>query len=431
MFQQVRLNLMTFIELRRRLRGFSLSPARLLRMQLEKARSLLVHCQEAFPFYRHRFAAARFDPRTMRSLEELRSIPPLTKEEYRDFTLETVQADPGRYERYFQDGTSGSTGLPLKIYRTETERAYMLSKYLRALFLNGHRWRDRTFCLPSPHRLSRSDSFVQRLGLLRRDCVAYTAPAAEMVAAYRRQPVDLLYANRSHLVMMAEHIKAHGLEIDLPRLVCSSSEMMDAYSRNLIEEVFGPGRLFEVYGAVEFNNLAFQIRGESCFRFNHDTDLLELENKEGQVNPHAGHCLVTDLHIRSFPLVRYRLDDWIEMEKGDGVPRIRRIIGRRDDRFILANGERKSFHPVYEIMEKEPGVRQFRFIQESPEHVDVQLVVAGKLDRNLLERRLRPALDSEFNHSVRFRFHYFDALPLDPSGKLRMVVSKVRGAQAP
>jgi len=420
------LNLLIYQELRKLLRAFPFSWPAVQKHQLERVKALLQSCYKSFDFYRKRFDSVGFRPEQMRYIEEMQIIPTLTKEEYRDFTGKLVNADPRRYTNWYQDGTSGSTGLPLKIYRNRRERAFMLAKYLRALFLNGYRYRDLTFCLPSPHRLSESDSILQRFGFLRRICVPYTAKVEQMVDGYLQQPVDLLYANRSQLVLMAEYIKKFGIVIVRPRLVCSSGEVMDASSRALIEEVFGEGRLFEVYGAVEFNNLAFQIIGQEGLHFNHDTNILELEDENGRINRKAGRCLITDLHIRSFPLIRYRLDDWIEMEEGNVTPRIKRIVGRSDDWFILPNGEKKPFHPVYEIMEKEKAVRRFRFVQQAVDEIDVQLVTDAQINRAAFERRLLAALNSEFNHAVRFSFHFFDVLPIDPNSKLRMVVSMIR-----
>lgn len=425
-FHRGHLNLLTYQELRRRLRAFPFSWDDLQRYRLEKVRRFLSDCYESFAFYRRRFDAVGFDPRTMRSIEEIQALPCLTKDEYRDFCAEQVGRDPGKYSGWYQDGTSGTTGNPLKILRSPRERAYMLSKYLRTLFLNGLRYRDVTYCLPSPHRMSPIDSHLQRFGILRRVCVPYTESVERMVAGYLRQKVDLLYANRSHLALMAEYIKGRGIEITKPRLVCSSGEMMDAPSRMLIEEVFGEGRLFEVYGAVEFNNLAFQIVGERGFHFNHDTNIIELEDESGHINLRAGRCLITDLHIRSFPLIRYRLDDWIEMEEGDGEPRIKKIVGRSDDWFVLADGTRKPFHSVYEIMEKETEVRRFRFIQQAIDRIDVLLVTGTLKDRDALERRIATALHHEFKHAVQFRFQYFDELPPDPHAKMRMVISNIK-----
>lgn len=429
MIEQGLLNPSIYLELRKLLRSFPFIWPNVQKYQLEQVKVLLHDCYESFDFYRQRFDAVGFKPKQLRYIEEMQILPSLTKEEYRDFTAHVVNADPGRYASWYQDGTSGSTGLPLKIFRNRRERAYMIAKYMRALFLNGYRYRDLTFCLPSPHRLSKSDSFLQHFGLLRRISVPYTESVEKMVDGYRRQPVDFLYANRSHLVLMAEYIKEHGIDIVPPRLVCNSGEMMDEPSRKLIEEVFGAGRMFEVYGAVEFNNLAFQLIGQSGFHFNHDTDIIELEDEAGKINSQAGRCLITDLHIHSFPLIRYCLDDWIEMEEGEGAPMIKKIVGRSDDWFFLPNGEKKPFHPVYEIMEKEKGARRFRFVQQTVDEIDVQLVTAVQTNRAALESRLLIALNSEFNHAIRFHFHYFDALPADGNSKLRMVVSKVKGGK--
>jgi phenylacetate-coenzyme A ligase PaaK-like adenylate-forming protein len=431
MNSQARLNLTIYSQLRKRLRAFPFSWPEIQPQRLEMVKALLGYCYENFAFYRERFDSAGFKPERMRALEDLQLIPALSKEEYRDFTTATVNANPSRYADWYQDSTSGSTGLPLKIYRDRRERAYMIAKYLRALFLNGYHHRDLTFCLPSPHRLSESDSWFQRFGLLRRISVPYTAEVERMVDGYRRQKVDLLYANRSQLVLMAEFIKKQGIAITPPRLVCSSGEVLDEVSRAAIEEVFGAGRLFEVYGAVEFNNLAFQLAGARAFHFNHDTDIIELEDEKGRINAVTGRCLVTDLHIRSFPLVRYRLDDWIEMADASGAPMIRKIVGRSDDWLILPGGEKKPFHAVYEIMEKESDVRRFRFVQHSTVEIELQLVTDARSSRTALEARLLAALQAGISPAIRFRFQYFDALPIDASGKLRMVVSKVRqGAPA-
>jgi hypothetical protein len=57
------------------------------------------------------------------------------------------------------------------------------------------------------------------------------------------------------------------------------------------------------------------------------------------------------------------------------------------------------------------------------------MVADGQSDRAALEHRILAALDAEFSHAVHFRFHYFDDLPVDPHGKLRMVVSHLKGGK--
>ena len=54
----------------------------------------------------------------------------------------------------FMDTTSGSSGIPLKIYRTRTERAYQMAKWLRVLYLNGYSALDKIFSITMPKRIN-------------------------------------------------------------------------------------------------------------------------------------------------------------------------------------------------------------------------------------------------------------------------------------
>ncbi len=54
----------------------------------------------------------------------------------------------------FMDTTSGSSGIPLKIYRTRTERAYQMAKWLRVLYLNGYSALDNIFSITMPKRIN-------------------------------------------------------------------------------------------------------------------------------------------------------------------------------------------------------------------------------------------------------------------------------------
>lgn len=424
MLSKTFLNLNVFYELKKLLKNFPFHPRQVKSIQLKKLKKLLVHTYNCFDFYRDLFDRAKFDPHTVEQIEDIKRLPVMDKDMYREFSYSLINDNPGRYEKYYKDGTSGSTGKPLAIYRTWNERAYMLAKYLRSLFLNGLRYRDITFCLPSPHRISESDSILQKFGLLRRKCVAYTEPVEVMVKGFQKSQADFLYANKSQLVQMAQYIKDNNIEIKQPRLINSSGELMDINSRNLIEDVFGKNRIFEVYGGVEFGNLAFQIAGKIYFHFNHDTNIIELENK-GKMDKTRGRCIITDLNIFSFPLIRYRLDDWIEMDHRGGIPVITRIYGRDDDWVSLPGGSRIPFHHFYEIMENRSMVRQFRFIQESTGLINVYLTIDKHTDRQEFENQLLNDLKLKISSLIEYRIIYADQIPPDPTGKMRMVVSKI------
>jgi len=419
------LNLNIFFKLRTLLKNYPFNADKIKAVQLKKLKKLLIYSYNHFEFYKVRFDQAGFNPFNIKSVDEIPKIPVMDKTEYKKFIDLEVIKQPELYRKYYQDGTSGSTGEPLKIYRTWNERAYMLAKYIRSLFLNGYRYRDITFCLPSPHRITKSDSFLQKLGLLRRKSIAYTEPVEKMVDGYIRIKADLLYANKSQLIQMAQYIIDKGIRIRKPRLINCSGEVLDIPSRNMIESVFGQNRLFEVYGTVEFNNLGFQLCNENFYHFNHDTNLIELEDDRGNINSERGRCIVTDLNIYSFPLIRYKLNDWIEMENRDGLSVITKIIGRDDDWVSLKNGTKIPFHPFYEVMEKRPLIRQFRFVQESNDLIEAFIVLKDGVEKNGFKKELIRELKSEISDSLEYKITFTDFIPADPGGKKRILISKV------
>jgi len=425
-WERVTLNARTALHTRRLLSDFSADAETVQAIQERKLQRLLTHAFETFPFYRDRFQQAGLHPRDIRRTEDLAQLPLLTKDEYRDFTLSVVEKRPQYYAAWYLDGTSGSTGMPLRIWRTWEERAYMVAKWMRTLFLNGYRWTDVTFSLPSPHRLQK-DSLLQRFGVMRRYSVAYTAPVEEMVEQYLKVRPTVLYANKSQLVQMALFCSRRGIALPRPRFYVCAAETLDANSRSTIVEAFGD-RLFEVYGGTEFNNLAFQIIGEDYLHFSHTTNVLELL-EDGAPREDRGYCAITDLHIYSFPLIRYQLGDYIETEVREGLRVIKKIRGRLDDWVIFEDGTRKPFHPFYEIMERRPEVRQFRIVQETLRHIRVLVVRDPASDPEKLAHMLIHDLRSEVrDNDVDYTIEWKDDIPPDPNGKLRMIVSNLKQA---
>lgn len=423
-WEKATLNARSFFYLRRFLREADLSADQIRKIQFQRLKRLLVSAFENHAFYRERFRLAGFDPYRFSCVEELEQIPILSKSEYREFTTAAYAKNPGAYEHFYKDGTSGSTGTPLKIWRTWDERAYMIAKWMRVLYLNGYQWNDVTFSLPSPHRLQK-DSFLQRAGVMKRYSVPYTAPVEKMVVEYIRVQPSVLYGNKSQLVEMAIYAAKNSVRLPSPRFYVCAAETLDQKSREIIINAFGPN-ISEVYGAVEFNTLAWRAVGDPCFHVSHTTDLVELV-KDKKVSGYEGHCVVTDLFINSFPLIRYQLGDYVEAENQGGLLVMKKIRGRLDDWILFKDGTRKPFHPFYEIMERRPEVRQFRVIQESMDLVRVVLVIEPTASILDLESLIVRDLKAEIRDAdIEYKIECVEEMAPDSNGKLSMLISKVR-----
>ncbi len=419
------LNIQVGLWLRELMRNYPFEKVDIEKMQERKLQHLVNRAYK-IPFYRERFLQSGLHPKDVRTVGDLKHLPVLKKNELREWVEYEYRKAPKRYEKWYRDGTSGSTGIPLTIYRPWNEQAYIIAKWLRELCVSGYRpFRDRVCCMVSPHRISGRDSILQRIGILQRHPVSYLLPPEEMVRAYNHFKPDLFYANKSQMVQMAEYAESRSLALHTPRIYACGAETVDANSRKLIQKAFGQEGYFETYGSVELGILGFQTAANNDFyHFCHDTNIFEFTDRE--LGDQTQRCYITDLHQFAFPLIRYDIGDRLQTDLVNGLPVIRSIRGRMDDWVVFKDGQRIPFHVFYEIMERRPEVRQFRVIQEQHTLIRLQIVKAPTAYAKELQKTLVADLKKELCAAIMdYEFEWVDELPPDPNGKLRMLISKV------
>ncbi len=404
-----------------------LSGESLHKLRVRKLRRLLVYAYENFEFHRERMRSVEFDPYTCRAVEDLERLPVLDRDAYRRFTTSRLEASPARYRGYFRDSTSGSTGQPLPVIRTWSERAYMLAKFLRVLYRNGYRPGDVMYWVASPAHAQRRDTFLQSLGIMKRYVDSFTISTETMVQHLVDIRPSIIYANKSHLVQMAMYIRQHAIDIEHPRLCISVGETLDPSSLALIRNTFGSAGLIDAYGSLEMSSLAHRRVCEGGpYTFNHDTDIVEVVDDAGRRTTH-GAALITDLHIRSFPLIRYRIGDRVEVEYDKGLPRLTHIDGRLDDLIILRDGRTLSAPMIEIVMDGYPEILQYKVIQENYDLLRIVIASERGSDPQRISNSVRQSFAQHVSSDIACECEFVANLPPEANGKLRRLVSKVAG----
>jgi phenylacetate-CoA ligase len=334
-------------------------------------------------------------------------------------------------ETCFRDSTSGSTGIPLVIYRDEGERAIQIAKWLRVLFLNGYSVFDKVLSITGPTRLSEGRSILQKFGLLRRRPLDYRLPPEAMTDVLLSYQPDVLYGGRSFLEMMCMEMERRGTRPAPVKLLVATNEMVRQASRDLCREFFGV-ELTESYGSVEMGVLAFETPEHQGLRLCEDLTCYEFLDDQGDpVGPgEIGRVVVTDLSGTLMPFIRYDQGDRVEYQEvsdSRGVTRrmLRRILGRDDDYVVLPDGRRATFDIIYEVVDEYHGIHQFRIIQRETTLFDVQ-VVADEAYLASIRRELTARLQSVLFPEARYEVVPVDRIEADPNGKTRIFISEVR-----
>ena len=88
------------------------------------------------PFYKKRFDEAGVKPEDIRTGDDLSKLPLLTKDELRAWMNE--EAKNPKYDCWFHDTTSGSSGIPLMLLVSPKEKAYNMANWFRVMMCAGY-----------------------------------------------------------------------------------------------------------------------------------------------------------------------------------------------------------------------------------------------------------------------------------------------------
>ena len=394
--------------------------------------SVLVSAYQHVPFYRESMRSVGYDPaRDYQGPEDLARLPIITKQILRQRGPTAFVMEGSDLSSSFSDATSGSTGIPLHVYRAPYERAVQIAKWLRVLFLNGYSVHHKVMSLSSPKRLPEGQSTLQRLGLLRRLAVDYRLPARDAVDILMQYRPDVLYGNRVHLDLMALELGRRGVRPEGLRLLVGTGEVIRDSSRRLYREGFGV-ELVESYGSVEVGVMAHETPENDGLHLCEDLTYFEFLDESGKpVLPgEPGRVVVTDLMGRLMPFIRYDIGDLAVFERRNGgengaaVRRLTRIVGREEDYVLLPDGTRRSAHDFFEVLNRYEDIVQFRIVQRKRDRFQVS-VVADEAYFLAISDDLLELLMQGLPPQARVDLVRKDQIVPDPSGKLSRFVSQV------
>lgn len=385
-------------------------------------------------FYKSRFDDAGIDPESISSAEDLLLLPPLRKEEYRDFVARKVETNPDKYRSCWKDHTSGSTGMPLTVYFTPEEYAYKMAKLLLTFSRNGHQlFLGKTFTVASPtHGEGGARTALSRFGILQKESVSQLADPSDMVSAFNQFMPDLFYANKSQIVQMMNYAEETGIPLYKPRLVSTGSETWDSASYRQMSLHFGRDALVARYGCIELGEMAYTKKGNPNIYYPFwSTDLINVVDEDKWAISETGCVYVTSLYQSEFPIINYRVGDQADAVYGpEGLKYLTAVRGRADDWLIFADGTKLPFHFIYEAMSANASCKQFKAIQESYSELTVQVVpnVVGdqfdeEYERNVIVSSINNLLPEKKKMII--KVDWCERIPVEPNGKIRMLVSKV------
>lgn len=412
------------------------SPDEVRARQWADFKSVVGHAARACPFYRRKFAEARFAPDDLRSPDDVVRVPTTTKQEIQEHLAEMF-ADGLHRRDLVRDMTGGSTGSPLVVYYDSERFERRVAATIRHNRWAGWNLGDKVASLwGAPRDMRKLASFNARLrnAVIDRQLIldASAIDDAAMARFARRllrfRPAALLgYANM--LALFARFVSAAGIDGIRPRGIVSSAELLTPENRAVIESAFGC-RVFDRYGSRELGIIASECEVHRGMHVNAEDLFVEtLPAVDGGA---AGEIVITDLRNYVMPMIRYRTMDVGRLIAGAcpcgrGLPLLEMVGGRTTDFLVATSGKRVSgvVLATY-VITNIAGVQQVQFVQQRREAVTVRIVRGPAWSEQSLQEllaRLHRFLGAAMELDVVYR----PELPLQASGKLRFSISTVSG----
>lgn len=400
---------------------------------------VLRHAYETVPFYHEMFDKLKIKPDEIKTVNDLRKLPILSKDDVRR-NMDRMVSRIYNVKKLKTISTSGSTGKPLRIYISATEDEYRKAKHLRANTALGQRPRDKWVTISAPTHFSEIPWLQRFLGIYVPKQVSVFDDVYKQFTVIERLKPDIIDGYANFLLLLAKEAEKRGCHAIKPRFMISGAEVIDAYWRRFIEKVF-EAPLFDQYATVEFERIAWQCREKNEYHIDFDSIVLELVGKDGEaVGPgEFGEVVCTSLFNYAMPLIRYAVgdigvaeDDDVFCECGRTFPLLKSIEGRSDSLVVLPDGRillPLAFGWAMEFFKFYFEIDQYRVVQKRPDFLKFLLKVRDECNVNegIIAEELVKHLRSTLNigSEVVLDVEFVDTIPLDKGGKLRKVVSEI------
>jgi len=325
--------------------------------------------------------------------------------------------------------TSGSTGTPLDVYRT-------LGSMLREEAFHLQHWRWAGWRRGERQAVLRGDTVIpidqRQPPYWFRDTaggqlVLSTRHLNEETAVLFARELDhfgvtQLRAYPSAAYLLATYCERAGVPVRL-KSVITGSEMLYDFQRARIESVFR-AKVFDFYSMAERVAYASECQ-HGRMHVNPEYGLVEIVDEDGRHTDGDGTIVGTSLLNRSFPLIRYRMNDTARWSRepcpcGRRYPVIDRISGRLADQLYDLDGRAVNCTLIGFAFDGMRNIRKAQVAQVAADRWIIRVVPAVNYTA-LDGQRVLAKLAAEVSPRVAASIELVDDIAPLPSGKYKWV----------
>ena len=367
---------------------------------------------EESPFYRNLYNNAGIRKEDISCLGDIKKLPVITKSDIKEHTDELLIAPKWRV---IVNHTSGTTGSPLKVYEDWSsiwrEQAYLYCYRKRCGFTYGQP------LVSLRGNLEKSDIYLKVHVSNTLFLSSYNINQKNVKIYYQQiikhKPIAI-EGYPSSLYALALLLRDNNMYLNIPLAFTSSETLLD-YQRSLIENQMNTN-IYDFYGNTE---RTIQL----CENVNHNG---YYESPGYSINEFVEDGeITTSLINESFPLIRYKGNDVMELSEEGKTHRVKRIQGRKSSCLIGKDGSRYSSALLTRVFKDIVTIDEAQFVQKKLGIVDLNVVVGNKFSDSDMQS-LRDAVEFQLdarNFDLKIRKVSKNDLIYSKSGKFNYILN--------
>ncbi len=406
------------------------------RRQFIALQRLVHHAYATVPFYRSLYDREGVSPADLRTPDDLRLFPIVTRETLQSTPQAQLVVKGTEPTRCLRSRTSGSTGVPLEILFRASDRSAFNPSFLRVYMAWGMKPWHRVAAFQSRRERLGKRSWYQHLGIFRTKILFSRDDPEKWIEALKLWRPHMIHGYSLTLKLLAEaleHIGADDLQVPL---VTSTSGVLDDGARRQLASTLG-ATVVDIYASDEAGSvIAWECPRCPGYHLCSDTVVTEFlfEGRPALPGEDAS-VIITNLTGRTMPLIRYDQGDVARVSSeqpicGRGMPLMESVRGRAGDFILLRSGRKLTPHPFFLVLDHALGVGRWQIVQEAVDHIRVMVTMPGghsEADCAAIRRAILELVDDGTTIDI----EVVETLLKSSQTKLRSVISHLPEGQTP
>jgi phenylacetate-CoA ligase len=347
---------------------------------------------------------------------EWSQLPIITKRDLQA-PLETMLSSTFSRKDVYISNTSGSSGHPFFFAKDKLCHAltwsFILRKY-KSLDIHLGDWQARFYGIPLD-KISYTKEKVKDLFMHRVRFPVFDmgdVMLEKFLMQFRKTKIHYVYGYTNAVLLFAQFLVRKGIRLvdvcpTVKRCIVTSEVCRDE-DKQIIEKAFGVPVIRE-YGASELDVIAIEdVQGR--WALNEANLFVEVLSENNTVLPRgeSGRLVITSLHNKAMPFIRYDIGDIGMLEEDDRGIMLKTLAGRVNDTIILPSGKKSPGLTFYyvsrSILESSGVLKEFIIRQTAVNSFEFDVVSDRPLTpdetkdiHNKMDLYLEPGLTLKIN----------------------------------